>query len=57
MTFLWLSLGWEVLELTLPFEWAVESIGNKLADIVVNVLGFSLGSRFRTSPRPNPNAG
>ena len=43
LTFLVLSVGWELLELVLPFEFAVESIGNKCADIVVNILGFSLG--------------
>ena len=43
LTFLVLSVGWELLELALPFEFAVESIGNKSADIIVNILGFSLG--------------
>ena len=43
LTFLVLSVGWELLELVLPFEFAVESIGNKSADIIVNILGFSLG--------------
>ena len=51
LTFLVLSVGWELLELVLPFEFAVESIGNKSADIVVNILGFSWGRRTRRSPR------
>ena len=46
-TFLILSIGWEFLELVLPFEFAVESLDNKLGDIVVNICGFGLGSRFR----------
>ena len=49
--FLVCSLGWECLEWVLPFEFAVESIDNKLADIVVNILGFSWGRRTRRSPR------
>ncbi len=51
-TFLALSLSWELLELVLPFEFAVESAGNKLADVVINVFGFGLGSRFRKTSQP-----
>jgi hypothetical protein len=42
--FLALSIGWEFLELILPFEFAVETLDNKCADIVVNCVGFSVGS-------------
>jgi hypothetical protein len=46
--FLALSIGWEALELVLPFEFAVEEWSNKCADVVVNTVGFYLGSRLRT---------
>jgi len=46
--FLIISIGWEFLELALPFEFAKEWGGNKLADIVVNIIGFYLGTRFQT---------
>ena len=50
LTFLVLSVGWELLELVLPFEFAVESTGNKYADIFVNILGFSQGLWSRKPP-------
>ena len=53
VTFLIFSIGWELLELVLPFEFALETIGNKFGDIVLNVIGFSLGLRFRKSPQFN----
>ncbi len=46
-TFLILSLGWELLELVLPFEFAVETIDNKLGDVIVNTLAFSAGLKWR----------
>ena len=45
--FLVLSIGWEVLELYLPYEFAKETWENKISDIFVNILGFWLGKRFR----------
>ena len=42
--FWFLSLGWEVLELFLPFNFAIEILSNKLADIFINWIGFYLGS-------------
>tara|TARA_B110000116_G_C16740004_1_gene538025 strand:+ start:223 stop:447 length:225 start_codon:yes stop_codon:yes gene_type:complete len=45
--FIFLSVGWELLELVLPFEFAVESWENKISDIAVNTLGFYLGSSIR----------
>jgi len=50
--FLLLSVSWELLEWVLPFNFAQEWIGNKLADVVVNILSFSLGKRLNTSSRP-----
>jgi len=45
--FIFLSVGWELLELVLPYEFAIESWGNKVSDIVVNTLGFYLGLSLR----------
>ena len=42
-----LSVGWELLELYLPFEFAKETWENKISDIVVNSVGFWLGNRVR----------
>ncbi|NQT63393.1 MAG: hypothetical protein HQ556_10585 [Candidatus Marinimicrobia bacterium] len=53
--FLILSLGWEGLEMILPFEFAEEWIGNKLADIAVNMVGFYLGNRLRSYPLNQAN--
>lgn len=52
--FLTLSIGWELLEMVLPFAFAEEWIGNKLADILVNSLGFYLGKHIRKGV-PNLN--
>ena len=38
-----ISIGWEFLELILPYEFAVEIWANKFADVVFNCLGFYLG--------------
>ena len=38
-----LSVGWELVELNLPFEFAQESYLNKFCDIIFNALGYSLG--------------
>ena len=42
-----LSVGWELLELYLPFEFAKETWENKISDIIVNIIGFWLGKRVR----------
>lgn len=42
-----LSIGWEVFELYLPFEFAVEEFGNKVMDVVFNTAGFYIGTRLR----------
>jgi len=41
--FLFLSIGWEILELFIPFNFAIESSINKITDIFINIIGFSLG--------------
>ena len=38
-----LSLSWEILELFIDKEWAKESAGNKLFDIIFNFSGFFFG--------------
>lgn len=42
-----LSVGWELIELKLPYEFAVETLENKVSDIVVNTLGFYLGLKLK----------
>lgn len=42
-----LSIGWEIIELYLPYEFAKETWENKISDILVNILGFWLGNRVR----------
>ncbi len=41
------SIGWELLELVLPFAFAIETIQNKVADIIVNILGYVFGLYFK----------
>ncbi|MEE2985716.1 MAG: hypothetical protein VX366_05820 [Candidatus Thermoplasmatota archaeon] len=45
--FIALSIGWEILELYLPYEFAVETWDNKISDVIVNIIGFALGLRLR----------
>ena len=45
-----LSLGWELLELYLPYDFAIETFDNKISDIVVNTIGFWIGLRLRQDP-------
>ena len=42
-----LSIGGEILELYLPFEFVNETWDNKISDLVVNTIGFYLGLRLR----------
>ncbi len=51
--FLILSIGWEVLELYLPYEFAKESWDNKISDVFVNVAGFWIGNRIRIDAIPS----
>ena len=48
--FLILSIGWEFLELALPYEFAKETIDNKISDVFVNIAGFWIGNRIRIDP-------
>ena len=48
--FLILSIGWELLELALPYEFANETWDNKISDIIVNCSGFYLGNLFKGQP-------
>ena len=49
ITFLLLSIGWEVFELALPFGFAVETLENKVGDVAVNTLAFLVGLKWRQS--------
>ncbi|MBN17436.1 MAG: hypothetical protein CMB37_04685 [Euryarchaeota archaeon] len=42
-----LSIGWEVLELYLPFDFTTEPFHNKTSDVFVNTIGFFLGQKLR----------
>ena len=44
-----LSIGWEILEWFLPYEFTNEEISNKISDIVVNCAGFYLGGSLKGS--------
>lgn len=41
--FFLLSLSWELLELVLPYDFAIESWTNKASDILVNTIGYYFG--------------
>lgn len=41
--FFLLSIGWEIIEFFLPYEFARETFDNKISDILVNILGYYLG--------------
>jgi len=45
--FLLFSFGWELLELVLPYDFAIETISNKVADIIVNFIGYGVGLYFK----------
>ena len=45
LLFLTLSIGWELLELVLPFDFAIETIQNKMGDIIVNIIGYGFGKK------------
>ena len=48
--FIFLSVGWEVLELYLPYEFVKETWDNKISDLVVNTIGFAIGKWIRYDP-------
>jgi|TARA_B110000263_G_scaffold212827_1_gene196467 hypothetical protein len=41
------SIGLEILELVLPFEFAVETLGNKVGDMAANTMAFLVGLKWR----------
>ena len=45
--FIALSIGWEILELYIPYEFATEEVENKISDLIVNTIGFWLGIKIR----------
>lgn len=45
--FFMLSIAWELLELVLPYEFAIEETINKITDLVVNSIGFYIGNWLR----------
>jgi hypothetical protein len=48
--FMLVAIGWEGLEVILPFKFALESIENKVMDMGANLLGYWAGrymSKFR----------
>ena len=45
--FLLLSVGWEIIELFIPFNFAIETTINKITDIFMNVIGYSFGVFFK----------
>jgi|TARA_B100000809_G_scaffold174461_1_gene171711 archaellum component FlaD/FlaE len=47
LLFLLFSFGWELLELVLPYDFAIETISNKVADIIVNFIGYGVGLYFK----------
>ena len=47
LLFLLISFGWEMLELVLPYEFAIETIPNKITDILFNFFGYSAGLYFK----------
>ena len=47
LLFLLFSFGWEILELVLQYDFAIETIPNKIADILVNFIGYGVGLYFK----------
>ena len=47
MLFLLFSFGWEMLELVLPYNFAIETVPNKIADILVNFIGYGVGLYYK----------
>jgi len=43
-----LSIGWEFVEVLMPFQFALESFPNKIFDIAANTAGYFLG-RYSTN--------
>ena len=45
--FFMLSLGWEIVELFIPCNFAIETPMNKITDIFINIIGYSFGILFK----------
>ena len=41
------SVGWELIELVLPYEFTKKDSDNKMSDIIVNCLGFYFGMTLK----------
>ncbi|MEC7228440.1 MAG: hypothetical protein VXV95_00110 [Candidatus Thermoplasmatota archaeon] len=50
-----LSIGWEFIELSLPYEFAEEPLSNKISDVIINTCGFYLGIKMRSTVDGNQN--
>ena len=51
LPFLALSISWELGELVLPFDFATETVENKIADVTMNILGYRTGLVFKPKDR------
>ena len=47
LLFLTVSIGWELVELLLPFDFAIETILNKIGDIILNIFGYGCGKKTK----------
>ena len=47
LLFLTVSIGWELVELLLPFDFAIETILNKIGDIFLNTFGYGCGKKTK----------
>ena len=45
--FIFLSVGWEIIEYLIPYDIAKESWGNKISDLITNTIGFYIGNKLR----------
>ena len=52
LAFWMFSIGWELIELVLPYEFAKETYLNKLTDLIVNAIGFYAGNWLRKDKDP-----
>jgi len=52
LLFFLLAIGWEALEMILPFKFALESIENKVMDMGANLLGYGIGGYIRKALTP-----
>ncbi|MBH31785.1 MAG: hypothetical protein CMG71_07340 [Candidatus Marinimicrobia bacterium] len=55
--FFLIATGWEALEIVLPFEFALESIENKVVDMGANLFGYGAGWYLRKTRRSVRSSG